>query len=156
MRIQYIFVCILTAFPALAKWEACPSSCTPPAATTGLSVRLPLYAAPVRFGGDAKGNMWVWLKTTPTACTPAQLAERSDQVACAAPVGRPMFVTPRVRQSTKALRADGRAAIDPDAPFTRGTIRHCPMRLPDSSYSAEEREQCRVLDVLNGEVRKPD
>lgn len=67
-----------------------------------------------------------------------------------------MFRTVRIRETTGRLTTDASLTIDAAVPFTRGTIRHCPMLLPDSSYTQQEREQCRMLDVLNGEVRGPD
>jgi prevent-host-death family protein len=141
----------LISIPASAKW-----ACTPPAAiATGLS-RLPLYST-AKFGAEVKmsGNpMWTWTKTASVACTPAQLL--SDGFACRAVVGSELIRTVRVKSSTGTLVSDAAPVVDPEQPLTRGTIRHCPMRLPDNTYTQQERDQCKLLDVLNGEVRGPN
>lgn len=90
---------------AATLWQPCPTTCAPPATTTivtgGLS-SLPLYQQPVRWHAEVKsgnGPMWQWAKVGPgPACTPAQLANVSDKVACAVKVGEVLMTTTRVRQ----------------------------------------------------------
>lgn len=152
MRIAAILLLTLAALPAFAKWESCPSSCSPPATATALS-RLPLYAGPVKFGGDAKGGMWIWLKTAAVTCTPTQQSERSDKFACAAPIGAEMFRTPRVRNVADKLT--GAVLMDRGRTSARQP-EWCPLRLPDSAYGADERRQCAAVAAEMGEVRGPD
>lgn len=157
MRTITILLLTLTTLPTFARWESCPTTCTPPTATATTLSRLPLYAS-AKFSAEIRmsGNpMWAWTKTAPTTCTPAQLANKDDAFVCNAAIGAVVMRTVRVRDSASRLTTERALMLDPEVPITRGTIRHCPMRLPDSSYSAEEREQCRVLDVLNGEARGP-
>lgn len=156
MRILPALLLAIAALPAFAaRWEPCPSACAPPATATGLSARLPLYAGPVKWGGDARGGMWLWQKTTSVTCSAAQRNDASDKFACDAAIGAVMLATPRFRARagslTSALPIDATieeraAAANVYAPP------HCPLRLPDSSYAEIERDRCAALDMAISEA----
>lgn len=140
-----LLLLIVAALPVFAEWEACPTTCRPPVGiVSGLSGR-PLYAVPVTFGAEVMSGgvpVWTWTKTANFACTPAQMSERSDAVACAAKVGEVLMRTPRVRPFVVRATALALASTGPWDPELVGPPRHCPLRLPDSAYTADEREQC--------------
>lgn len=139
-----------TALPGGTKWEFCPTSCSPPTGLVSGLTAFSLTNGNVRFGAEVRGGMWSWIKTVAVTCTQAQMADAADKFVCQAPVGSEIFRGPRVRPKSTAsavLALD--VAVD-------SSFAHCPMRLPDSSYTAEEREQCRKLDVLAAAMRGPD
>lgn len=150
MRTLAAVLLFIAALPAFAAWEACPTTCTPPTGiVSGLS-RLPLYSVPVRFKEEVKsggGVFWLFVRVNPApACTPAQLAEVSDRVACAAKVGDVLLRTPRARAT--AARLTALATMDNAVLMVRPPW--CPMRLPDSFYTDEHREQCAAYDAAMG------
>lgn len=150
LRFWGVVVLVTLASSASAKWEPCPSSCTPPTGiVSGASPRLPLYNQPVKFLREIKVSgmpLWEWAKTAsgPT-CTPAQFVERSDKVPCAAKIGDVVFRTMRVNITTTAAKV----SVTADAVVVREPA-HCPLREPDSYYTSDEREQCAAYDAAIG------
>lgn len=144
----------LTAIPLFAKWEACPTTCNPPTSiVSGLS-RLPLYSVPVRFKEEVKsggGVFWLFVRVNPPpACTPAQQANTDDRLfGCGAKATEVLFRSPRVRATTTRLTTLAMTTATNDAVLM---VRPpwCPMLLPDSFYSDEQREQCAAYDAAIG------
>ena len=153
MRSLVFLLLSLAAVPLFAKWEACPTTCVPPTGTVSGLSSLPLYSVPVRFKEEVKsggGVFWLWTRVNPPpACTPAQLANRDDAVACAARVGEVLMRTPRARSTGTRLATLSAAAEGPSPSASP----QCPLRLPDSMYTDEQRAECaEVLAAMGVET----
>lgn len=103
MRATVAALLIFAALPALARWQACPSTCSPPTEiVSGLSY-LPLYSGRVKFLREEKsggGFFWLWVRVdAPPKCTAAQLVNQQDRdFGCGAKVGEVLLRTGRIRQ----------------------------------------------------------
>lgn len=153
MRSLVFLLIAIVAFPMYAKWEACPTTCVPPTGTVSGLSSLPLYAVPVRFKEEVKsggGVFWLWTRVNPPpSCTPAQLASRDDAVACAAKAGEVLMRTPRARSTGTRLAALSATSGEPSPSMPP----QCPLRLPDSMYTDEQRSECaEVLAAMGVET----
>lgn len=101
MRTVAALLLVLITVDASAKWQVCTSTCNPPTGNVSGLSSLPLYAGNVHFSHEViEGGAprWLWLRVDPPKpCTPQQLADPSDKIACEVKVGGVLFKTSRIR-----------------------------------------------------------